>query len=214
MKVIGISGSPRRNGTTARLVLEVLEKTGLEYEFISLAGKDVRPCMFCLGCAKDNVCKIRDYFSEVRQSLVDADAFVVGGCNMWSTLNGLAHNFLERFYQFHHLDQNPNTGKVGVAVGVGAEDGRPPARVISAMFQEFGIRPLGSVIAEGAYPCYTCGIGETCTISNVKALDAHGNIDMSSMPSLECQPGVLEQANAMGERIAETLRTEGRFLQE
>ncbi|WP_167590589.1 flavodoxin family protein [Oceanidesulfovibrio indonesiensis] len=208
MKVLGISGSPRKDGTTARLVHKVLEATGLDFEFISLAGKDVRPCMFCLGCARDNVCKIKDYVSTVRESLVEAEAYVVGGCNMWSTLNGLAHNFLERFYQFHHLDQNPNTGKVGVAVGVGAENGRPPAVLISSMFQEFGIRPLGSVVAKGVYPCYTCGVGDTCTISNVQGLDAHGNIDMSRKPCLDTQPDVIGHARRMGERIAAALSSD------
>lgn len=206
MKVLGISGSPRKEGTTSRLVLEVLMATGLEYKFISLAGKDIRPCISCLGCAKDNVCKIKDYASSIWQSVIEADAYVFGGCNMWSTLNGLAHNFLERFYQFHHLGQNPNRGKVGVAVGVGAENGRPPAELICSMFREFGIQPLDSVVAKGVYPCYACGIGDSCKISNVRELDEHGKINTDHICNLEKQFVALERAHAAGKRIAEAVQ--------
>ncbi len=53
MKVLGISGSPRRDGNTDILVhtaLDVMTAEGLETEFVSLANRPIKPCMACRGC--------------------------------------------------------------------------------------------------------------------------------------------------------------------
>jgi len=57
MKILGISGSSRNESTsgTYRLVKTVLENTGIDYELISLRGKNISGCISCLQCAKDNV---------------------------------------------------------------------------------------------------------------------------------------------------------------
>ena len=78
MKVLGISCSPRKGQTTDSLVQEVLIGVEGDTEFISLSGKRIGPCIGCLGCVKDNVCKIKDDMSELRQKIVEAGALVIG----------------------------------------------------------------------------------------------------------------------------------------
>ena len=108
MKILGISGSPRKDGTSGvfTLVKTVLENTGLEYELISLRGKKIGGCIACLGCAKDNICKVKDDMTDLRDKIGSADAYVIGAPNYYSMLNGLTHAFLERWFQFvknfHH----------------------------------------------------------------------------------------------------------------
>ena len=119
MKVLGISGSPRQGQTTEKLVKEVLGEVDLDTEFISLAGKNIGPCIACLGCVKDNVCVIKDDMQELREKIVEADAYVIGAANYYSMLNAAAHCFLERFYQFRHREGRAVAGKLGIAVGVG-----------------------------------------------------------------------------------------------
>ena len=104
MKVLGISGSPRKGSTTDQLVQEVLSGVECETQFVSLAGKKIGPCIACLGCVKDNVCVLKDDLAELRQQIVDADAYVIGAANYFSMLNGLTHCFLERWYQFRHRE--------------------------------------------------------------------------------------------------------------
>ncbi len=50
MKILGISGSPRKNEKSGvyTLVKTVLEHTGLEYEMISLRNKAISGCIACL----------------------------------------------------------------------------------------------------------------------------------------------------------------------
>ena len=91
MKVLGVSGSPRKGKTTDRLVKEVLSGVDVETEFVSLAGKKIGACIACLGCVEDNVCKVKDDMTALREKIVEADAYVVGAANYFSVLNGLAH---------------------------------------------------------------------------------------------------------------------------
>jgi len=55
-QVIGISGSPIKNSNTDRLIKEVLKSSGLPSEFVKFSKINVRPCIACLGCKKDNTC--------------------------------------------------------------------------------------------------------------------------------------------------------------
>ena len=84
MKVLGVSGSPRKDKSTDRLVKEALDAVGVEMEFVSLAGKTIGPCIACLGCVKDNVCKVHDDMEQLRQPIVEADAYVIGTANYFS----------------------------------------------------------------------------------------------------------------------------------
>jgi multimeric flavodoxin WrbA len=65
MNVLGISCSPRKNGSTSALVNESLKgakKEGAKTEFYSLSGKDIKPCDGCRTCAKTGVCRIKDSY--------------------------------------------------------------------------------------------------------------------------------------------------------
>jgi len=200
MKVLGISGSPRKDGTTVKLVKEILNSTELETELISLAGKDIRPCSACLLCAKDNTCKVKDYMYEIRDKLIKADVIVIGGSNIYSMLNGLTYNFLERLYQFQHDGKSLIAGKLGVAVGVGS--GRVAADTINKFFSKVGIRSLGTISTKGAVPCYSFGFGHTCSVSNVRSLvDENRKIDISSKPDLEKQTDIMKEARELGIKI-------------
>lgn len=206
-KVLGISGSPRKNGTTSKLVKEILDATGLETEFISLAGKDVRPCISCLACAKDNKCKINDYIGKIRDKVLEADILVIGGSNLFGMINGLSHNFLERFYQFYHRDKSPIAGKLGVAVGIGGFNGQPVTDAISKFFSVAGVESIGTITTKGAVPCFDCGLGDECKISNVKdCLDKNGEIDMSLKPDLSKQKEKLNEVQQLGAKIRLALK--------
>jgi multimeric flavodoxin WrbA len=53
MKVVAFNGSSREKGNTAillNLVLDELEKEGIETELVSLAGKAIPGCRACYQC--------------------------------------------------------------------------------------------------------------------------------------------------------------------
>ena len=121
MKILAVSGSPRmeNRSSTLKLVKAVAENTGCEYDLISLAGKKIQGCIGCMGCVDDNICKLKDDLTPLRDKIVEADAYILGGCNFFSTLNANMHRFLERWYQFRHREQSELWGKPAVTVSVG-----------------------------------------------------------------------------------------------
>jgi multimeric flavodoxin WrbA len=206
MKVLGISGSPRRGQTTDQLVQHVLSDLDCDTEFVSLAGKRIGPCIACLGCVKDNVCVLDDDLAELRPKIVEADAYVIGAANYYAVLNGLAHCFLERWYQFRHREGKALAGKLGVAVGVGGGVAEPPAENIKTFFQYNQIECVDTVTAQGPACCFTCGYGEDCKVGAVHMFFGPGTkITPEMIPDLSMQPDRVEAAKAAGQKLNERL---------
>jgi multimeric flavodoxin WrbA len=208
MKVLGISGSPRKEAVSGvhKLVQTVLENTGLEYELVSLRSKSIAGCIACLGCVKDNVCKVEDDLAPLRDKIVEADAYVIGAPNYYSTLNATTHAFLERWFQFRHQEGNTLWGKLGVAVGVGGTGGTFPADVIETFFAYNFIEPVAKVAGQGAASCFSCGYGETCKVGVPTMLFGPGTkITEDMIPNVSKQPAVMKAAEDAGKLLGARL---------
>lgn len=207
MKVLGVSGSPRKDHSTDRLVKEVLSTVGVETEFVSLAGKKIGPCIACLGCVRDNICKVEDDMQQLRSKIEEADAYVMGAANYYSMLNGLSHCFLERFYQFRHQEGKAVAGKLGAAVGIGGSSGDRVVENIKTFFEYNQIECVGDVSAQGAASCFTCGYGETCKVGAIHMFFGPGTkISPEIIPDLDKQPDKLEAARELGRKLGERLK--------
>ena len=63
MKVIGIVGSPRKNGNTELLTkhtLKAISEDGLDTELLRLPGLEIKPCNACMACKEQEICSIKD----------------------------------------------------------------------------------------------------------------------------------------------------------
>lgn len=84
MKILGINGSPNRNGNTSLLIKEVfkpLEAAGHETELFQIGGKPVHGCTACGICRenKDGKCHIKnDAINECIEKMIQADAIILG----------------------------------------------------------------------------------------------------------------------------------------
>ena len=209
MKILGISGSPRKDVTSgvAKLVKTVLEATDCEYEYVSLQGKKIFGCIACLGCVEDNVCKVQDDFTPLREKIVEADAYVIGAPNYFTGLNALTHALLERWFQFRHRECALQWGKLGVAVGVGGTAGQAPADDIEKFLAYSFIETVAKVTAQGAASCYACGFGETCKMGIPYFLHGEGvKITPEIIPDVNKQPEAKRAAVAAGRLLGERLR--------
>ena len=209
MKILGISGSPRKDEISGvyKLVKTVLDNTGMEYDLISLRGKKIGGCIACLGCANDNICKVNDDMSALRDKIVSADAYVIGAPNYYSTLNAITHAFLERWFQFRHQEGDTLWGKVGVAVGVGGMDGRVPANDIETFFLYNFIETIAKVNGQGAAACYSCGYGETCGVGVPQMLYGKDvKITPELIPDVSKQSDVMAKAADAGRLLGKQLR--------
>ena len=210
MKILGISGSPRKNDTSAvyKLVQTVLENTGIEYEMVSLRGKSISGCIACLGCVKDNICVVDDDLAPLREKIVEADAFVIGAPNYYSTLNASTHAFLERWFQFRHQTGNTLWGKLAVTVGAGGTSGGFPADDLEKFLLYNFIETVAKVHGQGTASCYSCGFGETCQVGIPSMIHGAGvKITEDMIPNITKQPEVMAAAAKAGKLLAQRLTT-------
>jgi multimeric flavodoxin WrbA len=80
LKVLGIAGSPRRNGNTDLLLQEAVKgavSKGAESRTIVLAEMNIAPCRHCDGCIETGRCVIDDDMQLVHQLLREADRLIL-----------------------------------------------------------------------------------------------------------------------------------------
>jgi multimeric flavodoxin WrbA len=80
LKVLGILGSPRINGSNSLLldtVLDGAKSQGAKTEKIFLNDISIKPCQDCDGCIKTGTCIINDDFQNIYEKLKTYDCFVI-----------------------------------------------------------------------------------------------------------------------------------------
>lgn len=211
MKILGICGSQRKEEVSGvyKLVKTVLENTNIEYDLISLRNKKIHGCTACLGCVEDNICKVQDDMAGLRQLIVDADAYVIGAPNFYSTMNAVTHAFLERWYQFRHREGDALWGKLAVPVGVGGSDGKAAAADMNKFFMYNFIEPLSAVYGQGAACCFTCGYGETCKVGAIHMMYGEDcKITPEKIPDVTKCPKTMQSAAEIGKILGDRLRND------
>ncbi len=81
MKILAISGSPHKNGSTVTLLNEALagaKQEGADIELFSVAGKNIQPCDACNGHQKTRECHIKDDMQTLYQMMIEADGIIFG----------------------------------------------------------------------------------------------------------------------------------------
>ena len=173
--ILGISASGRKDGVTSEAVKAVLAATGLEYEYVSLAGKRINGCNGCTLCAGDNNCKQQDDWNEIGAKMIQADAIVFGAPNYFSRMNALGHACWERTFSFRHREIFNLAGKLGVTISVEFEGNE----FVKPQIEDFMVRNKMAIVESlnvGAYgQCYTCGYGHDCGVGRV--VRVHGVLD-------------------------------------
>ena len=81
MKILGISCSPRKKGSTVVLLEEVLKgasENGADTELYTVSGKDIRGCDGCYSCMTKGECHIKDDVKTIYEKMVQADGIIFG----------------------------------------------------------------------------------------------------------------------------------------
>ena len=152
MKVLGLSGSMRREGNTAQLIKVVLQRckdAGIKTEFVSLAGKKISPCMGCEKCKEKKWCiNEADDWDGIVRKVLDADVLVIGSPTYYYDVNGQLKNFIDRTYSLYH--DRKLAGRKGVAVAVHANKGvSRTIQTIEGFLSAHEFASLGSVKGTG-----------------------------------------------------------------
>ncbi len=122
INVVAFNGSARKDGNTAillNLVLDELNKEGIETELIQFAGQNLAGCIACYKCAenKDQKCavtndRVNEYIAKMRQ----AQGILLGSPTYISDMSANMKALLERCTIVSRNNGDMFKGKVGAAV--------------------------------------------------------------------------------------------------
>lgn len=126
MKVIAVSGSPRKDGNSdlaARTVLAAFDALG-ETELVRVANYAIRHCTGCGRCRKLQQCVIQDdQFRELAAKWQEADLLVISSPVYWLNPPGIMKDFIDRTISFVNQPTPPFEGIKAVLVTIAAENG-------------------------------------------------------------------------------------------
>ena len=107
MKVIGIVGSPRKNGNTNIVVQQILEgaaEAGAETRTFLLNEMNYRGCQACDYCKSHEKCKLEDDLTELFEEMARAEGAIFGAPIYFAQFSGQMRLFLDRCYSLINSD--------------------------------------------------------------------------------------------------------------
>ncbi|WP_214019965.1 flavodoxin family protein [Methanoculleus sp.] len=155
MKVLGISGSPRARGNTARLLTEVLRgvsDAGSEASAVSLSEYTIEGCIGCERCRLDKTCtRFNDGMTLLYPRIREADALVLGSPVYHYNVTSQMKAFIDRLYAFYDFTDDRPRGyssrlagrkRKAVVFAVG-EQAEPAELGVALEALSLPLRPLG-----------------------------------------------------------------------
>ena len=127
MKVIGIVGSPRKNGNTELLTthaLKAIAEEGLDTELITLAGLTINPCNACMICQKEERCSIEDDLFPIYLKMKEAQGIILSSPVYYGSATALIKGLMERAGFISRWNGEPFHGKVGGPLVVARRAGK------------------------------------------------------------------------------------------
>ncbi|MHA1309362.1 MAG: flavodoxin family protein [Candidatus Helarchaeota archaeon] len=118
MKVIGIIGSPHKNGNTAQLMNELMDllRPIFETEIIFLKDFDIKPCEGCHICKKKETCIIKDDMQKIYPKIKGSDIIILSSPSYMGGVTSRLKIFMERTW---HLRSGQLENKIGTYIVVG-----------------------------------------------------------------------------------------------
>lgn len=98
-KVIGILGSPRRNGKVAgtlNLILEKCKLKGYSTSLINLYDYNIQYCKGCMACRTKGHCIINDDLNDVAKQIFSSDVIILGAPTYWANVPAIVKNLFDR----------------------------------------------------------------------------------------------------------------------
>ena len=106
-KVLIISTSLRTNSNSDILARECekgARDAGLDAEYISLKGKDIKYCIGCLSCQKTNKCVLKDDVADIMAKVKEAEVIVYATPIYYYEMCGQMKTLLDRLNPLYSGD--------------------------------------------------------------------------------------------------------------
>lgn len=121
MKIIGINGSPHKEGNTyfaLKTIADTLREEGFDMQIIHIGNKTVRGCLGCGMCArnKNEKCITDDIVNQLIPTLKNADAIILGSPVYYAGIAGTMKCFCDRLFYVASANGGLFKGKIGAGI--------------------------------------------------------------------------------------------------
>jgi len=163
VKVLGITGSPRRDGNTDLLLAEVMRgaaSKGAEVKTIVLNDLDITPCQHCDACLKEGKCRIGDDMQNIYEELEQADRIVLASpihfAGLTAQTKAMIDRLQSRWARKYVLKMPPlgdNRKRKGLFISIGgrrvADLFEPALVMVKTVFRILDIEYAGELLFRG-----------------------------------------------------------------
>lgn len=119
MKIVGVNGSPRKNGNTQALLKLAMKSSKINnMKLLHLVDYKIQPCDGCGSCWKTKKCHIDDDLEIVLDELVSSNAIILGSPAYYGTVTAQMKAFIDRSGELLGARGYPLKGKIGGALSV------------------------------------------------------------------------------------------------
>lgn len=166
IRILGLAGSPRKQGNTDTLLsvlLKAAQEEGAETEKVYLKDYHVKPCVLCEQCHQKS-CVLKDDFQLVVEKMIAADVIVISSPVHWIAVTTNVKLIMDRGYSLLEdsfkevmvLGNSPLNGKIGgIVVCCNSKDiktyAEPVANSIHLFYKFLGIELAGTILASAGF---------------------------------------------------------------
>lgn len=155
MKILVITGSPRKNGnsnTLAENFIKGAEEAGHRVVRFDSAFKNVHPCIACNKCEMNGECVFKDDFEFVRNNIVDADAVVFATPMYYFGVSAQIKAVIDRFYAINSQIHRPKKSVLILTYAdTAAKSAEPIISHYETLLNYLGWSDAGKIIASGVW---------------------------------------------------------------
>lgn len=196
MRIMGISGSPRRGGNSDLILGKILEgagEHGAQTESVYLSNLSFSSCVGCERCRKDQICtRFEDDLTPLYPGILEARGMVLVSPVYNYNLTSWMKAFIDRLYCFYEFDDERPRGWSSRL----ADQGRKALLAIVA--EQTSRKDLGVTMEALRLPIQALGY---------EILDEIPVTGMFEAGIVKNHPGVLDQASETGKTLVKSLES-------
>ena len=164
LKVLGIAGSPRRDGNTNHLLRQVMagaSSSGVETKTVVLSELNIAPCRHCDGCIKTGKCVVDDDMQWLHTDIRETEHIVLASPIFFMGVTAQTKAMIDRCQALWVIKYilklpvaiNPNKERSGVFISVGGSKLRnlfePAKATVKSWFTTLDIKYAGELVFSG-----------------------------------------------------------------
>lgn len=118
MKIVVLTGSPHKNGTSNTLVNEFIkgaEEKGHVIQRFDIPFLDVHPCIGCNHCGMSGPCVFNDDMPKILDTILDADMIVFATPVYYFGFSAQIKSAIDRFYSRNGQIQSKHLQSIFIA---------------------------------------------------------------------------------------------------